>query len=372
MADRKISDLTALTAPAAGDYLPIVDISEVSAANKNKRITIEELLRGAPDGTAAAPGIGFESDPNTGIYSPGADQLAISTNGVGRLFVGSTGQIGISQSSLATGGFTAGTLRIGHATGQTAGVLLQNTSTATDSSFWYTDGTDSYLGSNNGFFAHFANGTERLRIDGSGRLLVGTSSARTNFFNSTATARFQVEGVSDGDIAASIISSQASVSGPQLLLGHQRSGSIGGNTILQYVNGTTSDDQLGLISFQGSDGTEFVEGARIQAYVDGTPGANDMPGRLVFSTTADGASSPTERLCITSAGVLQVADAGNITVGTTTGTKIGTATTQKLGFYNVTPVVQPTAVADATDAASVITQLNALLSRMRNLGLIAT
>ena len=92
----------------------------------------------------------------------------------------------------------------------------------------------------------------------------------------------------------------------------------------------------------------------------------------MFSTTADGASSPTERLRITSAGVLQVADAGNITVGTTTGTKIGTATTQKLGFYNATPVVQPTAVADATTAVDVITQLNALLAKLRTLGIIAT
>jgi hypothetical protein len=110
----------------------------------------------------------------------------------------------------------------------------------------------------------------------------------------------------------------------------------------------------------------------ITGEVDGTPGANDMPGRLVFSTTADGAASPTERLRITSAGVLQVADAGNITVGTTTGTKIGTATTQKLGFYNATPVVQPTAVADATDAATAITQLNDLLAKLRTLGIIAT
>lgn len=62
----------------------------------------------------------------------------------------------------------------------------------------------------------------------------------------------------------------------------------------------------------------------------------------------------------------------NIATDTTTGTKIGTATNQKLAFFNATPVVQPTAVADATDAASVITQLNALLTRMRNLGLIAT
>lgn len=67
-----------------------------------------------------------------------------------------------------------------------------------------------------------------------------------------------------------------------------------------------------------------------------------------------------------------IADATNIILNTTTGTKIGTATTQKLGFFDKAPVVQPTAVADATNAVDVITQLNALLSRMRDLGLIAT
>ena len=41
----------------------------------------------AGSGTAAAPGIAFASDTNTGIYNPGANQLAISANGVGRLFV---------------------------------------------------------------------------------------------------------------------------------------------------------------------------------------------------------------------------------------------------------------------------------------------
>jgi hypothetical protein len=65
-------------------------------------------------------------------------------------------------------------------------------------------------------------------------------------------------------------------------------------------------------------------------------------------------------------------DANDIAVGTTTGTKIGTATTQKIGFFNKAPVVQPTAVADATSEAEAVTQLNALLSRMRDLGLIAT
>jgi hypothetical protein len=70
--------------------------------------------------------------------------------------------------------------------------------------------------------------------------------------------------------------------------------------------------------------------------------------------------------------VFGIGEANDIAVGTTTGTKIGTATTQKLGFFNKTPVVQPVAVADATTAVDVITQFNALLARMRDLGLIAT
>ena len=218
MANRKISDLTALTAPASGDYLPIVDISEAAAADKNKRITVEELLRGAPNGAAGAPGIAFESDPNTGIYSPGADQLAISTNG-----------------------------------------------------------------------------TERARIDSSGRLLVGISTARSNFFNtSTYSPGLQLEGVTDQNRFVSIVGSNSAGAGGTLILASQKSGGIGGNAIV------SNGGQLGVVSFHGNDGTEFVEAARIQVEVDGTPGANDMPGRLVFFTTADGASSPTEQLRITS------------------------------------------------------------------------
>ncbi len=61
------------------------------------------------------------------------------------------------------------------------------------------------------------------------------------------------------------------------------------------------NDELGTLTFAGSDGTGYIRGAQISAYVDGTPGTNDMPGRLVFSTTADGASSPTEAMRITNA-----------------------------------------------------------------------
>jgi len=49
-------------------------------------------------GTEESPSIAFDSDSDTGIYSPGADQVAISTNGQGRLFVGTTGDITVNSS----------------------------------------------------------------------------------------------------------------------------------------------------------------------------------------------------------------------------------------------------------------------------------
>ena len=149
----------------------------------------------------------------------------------------------------------------------------------------------------NGSNILFGNGSsERGRWDSSGRFLVGTSTARANFFNSSVSAISQVEEVGGGSAAYSAITNVAGATGPAFVLGKTRGTSAGSNTVVN------SGDQLGTLSFQGSDGSEFVEGAIIRAEVDGTPGANDMPGRLVFSTTANGASSPTERMRISADG----------------------------------------------------------------------
>jgi len=48
-------------------------------------------------------------------------------------------------------------------------------------------------------------------------------------------------------------------------------------------------------------------------------------------------------------------DNKHITANTTTGTKIATATTQKLGFWNATPVVQPSGAAQAAVATTAAT-----------------
>ena len=44
-------------------------------------------------GTSGTPSISFASDPNTGIYSPGADQVAISTSGTGRISIKNWGGV---------------------------------------------------------------------------------------------------------------------------------------------------------------------------------------------------------------------------------------------------------------------------------------
>ena len=103
MANKKISELTALTAPASTDILPIVDVSGGGTGSNNK-ITYANLLGKAPDGSASAPSFSFNSDPDTGI-SGGSDTLTFSTGGSGRMTINSAGLVNI-VGDLTVGGTT--------------------------------------------------------------------------------------------------------------------------------------------------------------------------------------------------------------------------------------------------------------------------
>ena len=151
-------------------------------------------------------------------------------------------------------------------------------------------------------------GSERSRIDSSGRLLLGTNTSRAAGGNTHKL--FQIEST-DATSGLSLTRNSASTTSSIISFAKSRGTSNGSNTIVQ------DNDELGRIKFSGADGTDLLsEAARIQAFVDNTPGSNDMPGRLTFSTTADGAVSPTERMRIDSLGRLDFAGDDNNSTGT--------------------------------------------------------
>ena len=128
-------------------------------------------------------------------------------------------------------------------------------------------------------------------------VLIGSTTARTS--GSGSGINLQVEGTPTPSNFGLIRNSNNAFPA-RMMIAKTRGTTVGSNTIVQ------NNDQLGLIEFDGADGTALVVGASIEAYVDGTPGTNDMPGRLVFNTTADGGSTPTERMRITSAGLVGI------------------------------------------------------------------
>jgi hypothetical protein len=84
------------------------------------------------------------------------------------------------------------------------------------------------------------------------------------------------------------------------------------STVPSDHSAVLSNDALGSLIFEGSDGVGFFRGALIQSVVDATPATGSVPAALVFSTTAAGDASPTERLRISSAGALRVSSSFGI------------------------------------------------------------
>ena len=386
-------------------------------------------------GTAANPSISFVSDPNTGIYSPGADQVAISTGGTGRLFVDASGNVKVSTGEVfntsATGyirvaggddaGSGASILAFGQSHGSAAGRLVLTA-----------------VGSESMQFG--AGGAERMRLDSSGRLGLGTSSPQTllhlnsaagtnttlayaednalkwyNRYNASdgsfqivdvvnTTTRLHVSNTGNVGIGTTTPGNTLHVNGTSrfedYIYGSTVNGKVyviddlavsatkkiyfdnGSNTYIhepsgdnlavvtggteraridssgRLLVGTSSNagasrlqvigdssattnpgkvrigtgytaaafsgpTELGQVNFGPSDD---VTAAQISAWYDvnGTGSTSDFPGRLIFSTTADGASSPTERMRITSAGSAQFAAA---TTGIVSGSVSGAGTT---------------------------------------------
>ena len=420
---------TDLTADGGGIVLKGATDKTITWSDTTDAWTSSELLD-LPAGAEATPALFFGGDVNSGLYSPGADQVAISTGGTGRFFVNANGRVGVgaaaddsaqfrsltgtsgkswtaptgttalfernsinyvtiaaannntsqlnfadtddadignikynhSEDSLAFGVNNSERLRLtstgefefkGAGTAGTTQAVYFSGSAPVDSlvvnatgdvgvgvasplaRFHIVNGTDANaiafisgedttsefmsLGVNPGEAVLTAGGSgststdlvirtassgaesEKVRIDSSGRLLVGTPTSTAVAYNVPAIIQTRF---SSSNVAISAIRENG---GAIIALG-RANGS--GSEIL------ANNDSVGEISFAGADGTDLrTPVARINAEVDGTPGADDMPGRLIFSTTADGSSSPTERLRISSDGSFGLSGANYGTSG---------------------------------------------------------
>ena len=220
----------------------------------------------------------------------GAGGLQFEVNGSERLRITSGGLVGVNCTPLAQFQVKAGT-------DQNIALSSMSSEAAIEA---YNDAGSANVslrlrGSD---FKFFTTSTERLRIDSSGRLLVNhTADVAPDGYESL----IQTSGTDYRGGSISIRRDQNNSSGPALLLTKSRSGSIGGNTIVQ------DNDGLGTIWFYGADGNDVSQaGARIECNVDATPGSNDMPGRLSFYVTSDGAASPVERMRINRKGFLKM------------------------------------------------------------------
>ena len=220
-------------------------------------------------GSEGSPSLFFNGDANTGLYSPGADQVAISTNGTERLRIDSSGNVGIGTSSpdrkLSVSN-TSGDGTLARFIGPTNNLFIDNDRSGIIDIFSTGSGDDLAFGTQD---------TERLRIDSSGRLLVGTSSGTTE-----VAAKFQAR--------AGTPAAQGTI-----MLSRGAANPINTQTIGEILFTDSNEGQ----------------GAKISAVPEANWATNDYPTRLVFSTSASGASSPTERMRINSS--------GNVGIGTT-------------------------------------------------------
>ncbi len=207
-----------------------------------------------------------------------AGSLTFSTNDTTRLFINSSGNVGIGTATPDQ------PMTLNAANGYPVMSFQNNGTTVGDIGF--NVGLGMVLsGRSTNPILFYTNSSERGRWDSSGRFLVGTS---TGFGNSTFTKAEFVN----------------SASYTNIVVGRTDGASGSGSTI-------------GTISFLSNAGGAGEYHASIAAEMDAASGSGDKPGRLVFSVTRDSQASPTEALRISNSGASSFyADTNSLTAAT--------------------------------------------------------
>ena len=238
------------------------------------------------------------------------------TNTADRLVVKSGGNIGL--------GTTSPTRLLHLESASSPSILIKDTTQNCELQLLAQD-ANAIVGTNSNHPLRFTiNNSEKARVHTGGEFVVGHSTTTT--ISNGENPFLQIK-ATDSRAGASFVRHSADSSSGGIYLGKSRNGTIGSNTIVQ--NG----DELGRITFSGDDGNDIhTVAAEIKSFVDGAPGANDMPGRLGFYTCPDGSAGAVERMRIDNAGRLL----------------LGTATSNNNASLQVTTTQQVVATFEST------------------------
>jgi len=310
-------------------------------------------------GAAATPTYTFSGDNNTGLYASAADQISITTSGTAKLTVKSDGNVGIGTTDPSV------LLHVKESSGAHANIILENSE---GSAKLGTNSNVFYVESSQHIFYNVGASTEYVRIDSSGELLVGLTAAvgeggTPADLNSTEVGRGFINLSRDdtaaadhilfgknGSIAASMGTDTTNTlvfktgtteamridSSGRLLVGTStntddymfqvdsnaytvaqftRYGADGAFVVIGSSRGTQGsktalgvNDFGGVLEFKAYQGSAFSSIASIRAACEAGAASGDTPGRLTFSTTADNASTATERMRIDSSGYVGIGE----------------------------------------------------------------
>lgn len=255
MADQKVSDLPSLNGVDvdAADLLYIVDSSAGTAGSK--KITVGQYQL-APYSAGTANGVMYLNGSN--VVTTGSGLVFDGSNlGIGAIPPGNP--LDVTKTGIQIGATTAYSVArfrdatpnkgvsLGYDSGSQTGIVLAQTASASSNLAFWT------------FESGGSGWAERMRLDSSGNLLVGTTSAN---------AKFEVVGVNgqvgiratvsnSGDINAQLITNQTS-----------------GSAIQFYTSGTTS---AGSISVSGSSTAyNTTSDRRLKDNIAPAPSASDV------------------------------------------------------------------------------------------------
>ena len=266
------------------------------AFSTNSGDSLSERLRITEDGELV---MGTTSSNGARVV---IQQNSSDTNPLDQATSADSSGVRIQNYSFGTGRYTALSLEACNSSSvQSASIIAQSASSGTSPTIIIAQRTSTSAN------------TERLRINSDGNVLINTSATPTGYGN------LNIFGTDNTSSRLAIRRGSADANGPQIWFNKSRNTTDGSHTVVQ------SGDILGSIVFTGNDsqGPEFS--ARIMCEVDNTPGSNDMPGRLVFSTTPDGSDTLAEALRLTSDKIVNIAGQGtvygrlNVPIPTTSG-----------------------------------------------------